>query len=119
MPTFERHVFVCENERPADSPRGCCKSKGAAEVRQRFKDLLDQRGMKGRVRANMAGCLDQCALGVTVVVYPDAVWYGRVTVADVEEIVERHVMKGEVVERLRIKDEILNTPAAVGVKKKH
>ena len=56
------------------------------------------------MRPNKAGCLDQCAHGVTVVVYPDAVWYGGVTVEDVDEIIERHVIGGEPVERLVIPD---------------
>ena len=64
------------------------------------------------VRANMAGCLDQCEHGVTVVIYPEAVWYGGVTAADVPEIMDRHIGKGEIVERLRIPEHLLNRPAA-------
>jgi (2Fe-2S) ferredoxin len=60
--------------------------------------------MKRVFRATSSGCLDQCDLGVTVVVYPDDVWYGGVTVADVPEIVDRHVLGGEVVQRLRLAD---------------
>ena len=65
-----------------------------------MKRLIHEHGLSGRVRANKSGCLDQCAFGVTVVVYPDAVWYGGVTLGDVDEIVERHLVRGEVVERL-------------------
>ncbi|MEO7922025.1 MAG: (2Fe-2S) ferredoxin domain-containing protein, partial [Thermoanaerobaculia bacterium] len=54
-----------------------------------------------------AGCLDQCAHGVCVVVYPDAVWYGGVKPADVDEIVERHIVGGMPVTRLVIPDEQL------------
>ena len=60
------------------------------------------RGLKRIVRVNKAGCLDQCARGVTCVVYPENVWYGGVTVDDVDEIVERHLEGGEPVERLVI-----------------
>lgn len=105
MPSFQRHVFVCVNERPADDPRGCCKSKGGVEVRDRLKDELKKRGIAKTVRANNAGCLDQCARGVSVVVYPEQVWYGGVTVDDVAEIVERHLMRGEIVERLLMPDQ--------------
>jgi len=64
---------------------------------------VHERGMKGRVRANAAGCLDQCARGVTVVVYPEQVWYGGVTAADVSEIVDSHLVGGVPVDRLRIR----------------
>ena len=114
MPKFERHLFVCMNERPDGHPRGCCGSKGAAEVRARCKDEVSRRGLKGVVRANQAGCLNQCAKGVCIVVYPEQVWYGAVTTEDVTEIFDRHIANGEVVERLRIPDEIVNTPEAIG-----
>lgn len=100
MSIFERHVFVCENVRSEGHPRGCCSEKGASEIRARFKRRIHEAGLRGRVRANKAGCLDQCEHGVTVVVYPEAVWYGGVTLEDVDEIVERHLLRGEVVDRL-------------------
>jgi len=111
---FRRHVFICTNERGPDDSRGCCKAKGSEDVLQAFRLALHKRGLKRIVRANKAGCLDQCANGVTVVVYPDAVWYGRVTAADVEEIVERHIVGGEPVQRLVLPPEALSgiEPAA-------
>jgi (2Fe-2S) ferredoxin len=99
---FQRHVFICTNRRPDDHPKGCCAAKGSEEVRALFKEELEKRGLKGRVRANAAGCLDQCAFGVTVVVYPDAVWYARVKPEDVREIVDEHIVGGRPVERLRM-----------------
>ncbi len=102
MLPLERHVFVCENRRDPADPRGCCASKGSHEIRSRLKELAHRAGLKGRVRINEAGCLDQCARGVTVVVYPEAVWYGAVTLQDVEEIFQSHVLEGRPVERLRI-----------------
>lgn len=105
MPSFQRHVFVCINERAADHPRGCCKAKGGVEVRDRLKSELTRRGLSKLVRANNAGCLDQCEQGVTVVVYPEQVWYGHVTVADIPEIVEKHLIGGEVVTRLLLADQ--------------
>ncbi|MGN6103811.1 MAG: (2Fe-2S) ferredoxin domain-containing protein [Kofleriaceae bacterium] len=105
MPSFQRHVFVCINERPADHPRGSCKMRGGVEVRDRLKSELTKRGLSKMIRANNAGCLDQCEQGVTVVVYPEQVWYGHVTVDDVEEIIEKHLIGGEVVERLLLPDQ--------------
>jgi (2Fe-2S) ferredoxin len=102
-PHFDRHVFVCVNRRAPGDPKGCCAEKGAEEVRDTFKRLLHERGLKSRIRANAAGCLDQCARGVTVVVYPEQVWYGGVRPEDVPEIVDQHLVGGVPVERLRIK----------------
>jgi (2Fe-2S) ferredoxin len=102
MPLLERHVFVCENRRPEDDPRGCCAAKGSVELRAALKDAARRAGLKGRVRVNAAGCLDQCAHGPTVVVYPEAVWYGHVGLADVDEIVREHLVGGRPVERLRL-----------------
>ena len=103
MPPYERHVFVCENRRAPDDPKGCCAAKGAAEVRDRLKQLAHDAGLKGRVRVNSAGCLGQCAHGVTIVVYPEAVWYGGVRLDDVDELMREHVMAGRPVERLRLR----------------
>jgi (2Fe-2S) ferredoxin len=105
--TFARHVFICINERDPADPRGCCAAKGGAEVAEAFKHKLHERGLKRIVRPNKAGCLDQCARGVTVVVYPEGTWYGGVTVADVDEIIERHIVGGTPVERLRLRPEQL------------
>lgn len=104
VPFFQRHVFVCINERPADHPKGCCKARGGALVRDALKAELTKRGLSKQIRANNAGCLDQCEHGVTVVVYPEQVWYGGVTVDDVNEIVETHLVGGQPVTRLLIQD---------------
>jgi len=101
---FRLHVFICENRRPEDDPRGSCGARGAAAVKDAFKAELHRRGLKGEVRANGAGCLDACALGPTVVVYPEGVWYGRVQASDVAEIVEAHLVGGQPVERLRLRE---------------
>ena len=102
MADFARHVFICVNERDPSDARGCCHSKGGADVAAAFKSKLYDRGLKRIVRPNKAGCLDQCARGVTVVVYPEGVWYGGVGVDDVDEIIDSHVLGGRPVERLRI-----------------
>lgn len=102
-PHLDRHIFICTNRRDPDNPKGSCALKGADGVRDEFKRLVHERGLKGRMRANAAGCLDQCARGVTVVVYPEQVWYGGVKVEDVAEIVEAHLIGGVPVERLRMK----------------
>lgn len=111
MPKFQKHIFVCGNQRPPGSVRGCCDPEGKAALQKLFKDKLKERGLKGKVRANQSGCLDQCEHGPTVVVYPEAVWYGHVTPADVDEIVDSHIIGGSPVERLMLADECINTPS--------
>jgi len=105
VPSLQRHVFVCVNERAADNPKGSCKLKGGNDVRDRLKIELGKRGLSKIIRANNAGCLDQCEHGVTVVVYPEQVWYGHVTVDDIAEIVDKHLIGGEPVARLLLPDQ--------------
>jgi (2Fe-2S) ferredoxin len=100
---LRHHVFVCENRRDPADPRGCCGARGSEAVRAALKAEIERRGLKGQVRANAAGCLDACADGPAIVVYPEGVWYGGVRVEDVPEIVERHLVKGDPVERLRLR----------------
>lgn len=109
MPPFERHVFICCNQREPGHPRGCCDPDATDWLQKAFKKALAARGLTRRIRANRAGCLDQCEHGPTVVVYPEAVWYGGVTEADIDEIIDRHLMAGEPVERLRLPDACVNT----------
>jgi (2Fe-2S) ferredoxin len=109
MPKFEKHIFVCGNQRLPGQPRPSCDPEGKAELQKLFKRKLAECGLQGKVRANQSGCLDQCEHGPNVVVYPEAIWYGRVTMNDVEEIIESHIVGGKPVDRLMIADECLNT----------
>lgn len=102
MSRFQRHIFVCINEREPGHPKGCCHSKGSPEVRDALKASLKTRGLLPIVRVNNAGCLDACEYGVSMVVYPDGIWYRGVKKEDVEEIIDRTIINGEVVQRLLI-----------------
>ena len=73
-------------------------------MRDAFKKGLKSRGLTGRIRANTAGCLDACEFGPSAVVYPDCIWYGGITVDDVDEIIESHLLNDVPVERLLIRD---------------
>jgi (2Fe-2S) ferredoxin len=108
---FERHVFVCTNAREPGSARPSCTRDGKSELHTILKDKVKSAGLKTTVRANKSGCLDQCEHGPTVVVYPEAVWYGFVKPEDADEIVNEHLVHGRIVERLVLPEGCMNTAA--------
>lgn len=110
MAKFTHHLFVCSNRRAEGHPRGCCDPAGCDAIRNALKAEIARRGLQGAVRANQAGCLDQCELGPVLVIYPQAIWYGGVRVEDVERIVTKTLIEGEVLEDLLLRDEQLNRP---------
>ena len=103
MNFFEKHIFICENERSESDPRGCCKARGGAEFTTALKNLCKNPQLKGKVRVNKAGCLDMCAFGPVAVVYPEGIWYQGLTAADAQEVYEQHMLLGVPVERLLLK----------------
>ncbi len=106
MPVFERHVFVCTHGDWCPAVDG-----DGLGVHARLKQLVRDRGLAGRVRVNHSGCFSQCGNGPMAVVYPDGVWYAALTPDDAEELVDRHLVRGEPVERLRY------DPATMGAHK--
>jgi len=109
MKRFEKHIFVCTNQREENHPRGCCASKNSIELAEVLKSRIKTLGLNSQVRVNKCGCLDACEFGSVIVVYPEQIWYGGVQVTDVEEIVQQHIIRNEPVERLLIKDKKFNT----------
>lgn len=98
---FRCHVFVCTNQRPEDDPRGCCHAKGSVRLRNHMKAQAKKLGLRD-VRVNLAGCLDRCEHGPSIVVYPEGVWYTATSKADIDEILESHIVGGKPVARLRM-----------------
>lgn len=109
MPRFTSHIFVCCNQREPGHSRGCCDPDGQQALRECFKAELRKRNLGPLVRANQSGCLEQCELGPTVVIYPQGIWYGHVQATDVPRIVEETIIHGRVLEDLVIPDAWLNT----------
>ncbi len=102
MSYFSRHVFFCTNER-ADGSQSCNQC-GARDARDYVKRRCKELGISGpgKIRINTAGCLDRCELGPVLVIYPEAVWYTYVDRADLDEIIEQHLINGNRVERLEL-----------------
>lgn len=70
-----------------------------------FKEKLKENGLNKTMRAQKAGCLDVCAFGPGMVVYPEGIFYGHVTPEDVDEIFESHILNNKPVERLILPEE--------------
>ena len=106
MSYFQRHIFFCLNQR--ENGEDCCANHDAKAGFDHCKSLVKDAKLHGPggVRVNKAGCMDRCAGGPVCVVYPEEVWYTYVDKADVEEIVESHLKKGVVVERLLLPDSV-------------
>ena len=106
MSYFSYHIFCCDNRREDSHTRGCCASKGSAELRDYLKDRVKALGLAGtgKVRVNKSGCLDRCELGAVIVVYPEEVWYHIDTKSDIDEIITSHLQGGTPIERLRLSE---------------
>ncbi len=108
---IRHHIFVCRGT--------SCSAVGSADVFFAFEQELLARGImfgkakkgknpRGSVVLTEASSVGFCAIGAAVMVYPDGIWYAQVRAADVAEIVEEHIVKGRVVERLAL----LKVPSA-------
>ncbi|MFN9806229.1 MAG: (2Fe-2S) ferredoxin domain-containing protein [Betaproteobacteria bacterium] len=102
MSYYERHVFFCQNKR--EDGRACCGNAHTEELQGHAKQRIKALGLsgEGKIRINKAGCLDRCDEGPCMVVYPEATWYTYVDRADIDEIIDSHLIGGQVVERLKI-----------------
>jgi len=102
---IKRHVFVCNGK--------SCSQVGSAEVKAEFERILQSKGLRqgkeskgrnpdGEVVLTDCSSVGFCSIGTAVLVYPDGVWYGQVTADDVPEIIEQHIVNGNVVKRLAL-----------------
>lgn len=104
MSYYQRHIFFCVNDRGPDADRPSCNRCGSQRMRDYAKARIKQLGLAGpgQVRVNQSGCLDRCEEGPVCVVYPEGVWYTYIDEADIDEIVESHLVNGQPVDRLKI-----------------
>ena len=90
------HVLICGGTG--------CTSSGSLSIQEAFESNIKNCGLEEEVKIVQTGCFGLCALGPVVIVYPDGTFYSRVTSEDVKEIVEEHLLKGRIVERLVYSD---------------
>jgi (2Fe-2S) ferredoxin len=94
---YKYHLFFCTHQR--DDGRASCQQGDAQSLRDYAKQRVKQLKLK-KIRVNNAGCLNRCALGPMLVIYPQGTWYHYETEADIDEIIESHLQKDIIVERL-------------------
>ena len=102
MPRFQKHIFICTNKRSKDDSRGSCSERGSDDLLDYAKKRIHELGLKGKIRINKAGCLDACAHGPTMVIYPDDTWYTLKTKHDLEVILENHIQNNRLAKGLLI-----------------
>ncbi len=90
------HVMICGGTG--------CTSSGSLKIQNEFARLIKSYGLQDEVQIVKTGCFGLCALGPVVIVYPEGTFYSQVKPEDVEEIVESHLLKGHIVERLVYND---------------
>jgi len=93
---YRSHVLVCGGT-------GCTSSK-SMEIIKLMNELLRENNIENEVKVIHTGCFGLCEKGPIVVVYPEGATYSRVTLEDVKEIVEEHLVKGRIVKRLLLGD---------------
>lgn len=96
------HVFICTSCRINGQQKGFCYTKDAVGIVEKFMEEIEDRDLSSEVVINNTGCFGICDKGPIVVVYPEGVWYGNVSVDDVERIVEEHFENGSPVSDLII-----------------
>ena len=102
------HVLICGGTG--------CTSSGSMKIISKFSEELAKQGLSDEIKVVQTGCFGLCALGPVVIVYPEGTFYSRVTEEDVPEIVEEHLLKGRLVQRLVYDDiggEKANGPVAL------
>lgn len=85
---YQKHIFVCTHRRD-DGEVSC--AHGGEEICEALKTYVKDNGLKGKVRVSSSGCMDFCAQGPNVMVFPDCVWYRKVTLQDLEQIIQEHL----------------------------
>lgn len=95
------HIFVCGSARLVGENKGFCLQKGATDIIRNFAEEIQDRDLDGEIMVTSTGCLGLCSMGPVVMLYPQQIWYGKVTEDDVEEIMDA-IEADEVVGRLMI-----------------
>jgi (2Fe-2S) ferredoxin len=97
---FDKHIFICANQKPEG--KVCCGEQNGMALVEKFREVLAEKGLKGSVRAQRAGCLDACKFGPALVIYPEGTYYKNVQPEDVTRIVDEHIIQNKIVSDLEL-----------------
>ena len=92
MEIYRSHVLVCGGTG--------CTSSGSARIIETFENEIKAAGLEKEVKVVRTGCFGLCEAGPVVIVYPEGTFYSRMKAEYVHEIVQEHLLKGRIVERL-------------------
>lgn len=99
MKPYKLHIFVCHGK--------SCSAAGSEKLLEILRDKLDSEGLAAQIKTSKSGCLSVCketnpkgGLCPAIVIYPEGTWYHKVAEDDIDEIVEKHIKTGHLVERL-------------------
>ncbi len=81
-----------------------CVSAGALKIKEKIQATLQEKGLLNEINIIETGCMGPCDYGPVMIVYPEGVFYKKVTLDDVAELVEEHFVKGRPVKRLMLQD---------------
>lgn len=81
-----------------------CSVWGSKNVKKSFEEYLEKKGLSEKIGLKFTGCLGLCESGPVVIVFPQGIFYQKIQEDDVEEIIEKTVLKGEIIERLLYRD---------------
>ena len=85
-----------------------CLSSNSNEIKEKLEELIKKHNVGDKVSINLVGCFGFCSQGPFVKIYPEDTLYRLVTVDDVDEIFEKDILNGEIVERLLFVDPATN-----------
>lgn len=96
MEVYRNQVLVCGG--------GGCISSGCEEIKNTLLSEMTKWGIDKEIKVVVTGCMGPCSLGPMLIIYPEGTFYKKLTTANVKEIVEQHLLLGNVVEKLLLED---------------
>ena len=86
---YKRQIYVCINNRNGESPS--CGYSGGEDIAEDLKKIAKDMNLKGKLRVARSGCMDLCAFGPNMMIWPEGLWYMKVTNEDIPQIVQTYM----------------------------